>query len=393
MKATLSPGARGGIPLRATELARGLLLVALCGGLLTRANAQALPDADRTRVAIEALSRLKGLDLESNATVKAAVLRVLDQVRGQPEFVELVRDFKLAGQEPALLRMAIDQGNTPAGVEAARLLLGRGQLDLLRRTLQGADVPGATKLAEALGNTLEKQGTPLLAALLTDPQRELALRKQAVRSLAQSADGAAALLSLARQEKLPGDLKLIASAELNNVRWPALRAEAAELLPLAQALNAEPLPPASELLHRAGDPARGAEVFVRETVACNRCHQVNGEGIDFGPNLSAIGAKLAKDALYEAILDPSAGISFGFEVWLIELKNGDEVFGLVVSETADELAVKAPTGIVTRYKKDAIARREQQRSSAMPTGLAQAMSVQELVDLVEYLASLKKAAK
>ncbi len=141
-----------------------------------------------------------------------------------------------------------------------------------------------------------------------------------------------------------------------------------------------------------GDPAKGAEVYRRESVGCIKCHQVNGAGVDFGPNLSEIGTKLGREALYESILDPSSGISFGYEAWQIELKNGDEAYGLIVSDTADELAVKTPGGIVTRYKKSDIAKREQQKLSIMPAGLQQTMSTQDLVDLVDYLSSLKKAA-
>ena len=134
-------------------------------------------------------------------------------------------------------------------------------------------------------------------------------------------------------------------------------------------------------------------MFRREAVGCIRCHQVNGEGTDFGPNLSEIGTKLGKDALYEAILDPSAGISFGFEGWQVELKDGEEAYGLIVSDTAEEIAVKTQAGIVTRYKKADVAKREQQKLSLMPAGLQQTMSTGEIVDLVEYLSSLKKAVK
>ncbi len=66
--------------------------------------------------------------------------------------------------------------------------------------------------------------------------------------------------------------------------------------------------------------------------------------------------------------------------------------GLIVSESADELTMKAQTGIVSRYRKAEIAKRQQMKTSIMPTGLQQAMSTQDLVDLVEYLSSLKKAA-
>jgi len=154
---------------------------------------------------------------------------------------------------------------------------------------------------------------------------------------------------------------------------------------------AQPLPAISELIKMPGNAKRGAEIFRSDAAGCIKCHQVNGEGIDFGPNLSEIGTKLGKDALYEAILDPSAGISFGFEAWQIELKSGDEAYGLIVSDTAEEIAVKSQGSIVTRYKKSDVVKREQQKLSIMPAGLQQTMSTEGLVDLVEYLSSLKKA--
>ena len=104
-------------------------------------------------------------------------------------------------------------------------------------------------------------------------------------------------------------------------------------------------------------------------------------------------AKLGKDALYEAILEPSAGISFGYEGWQLFLKNGDEASGLLVSETPDELAIKAVGGIVSRYKKSDVTARTQQRLSLMPADLQKTMSAQDLVDLVEYLTTLKLPAK
>src|SRR5438105_2582814 len=61
----------------------------------------------QTAIAVEALSRLKGVDLEANPTVKAAVLRVLNKTQGTPQFVELVRDFKIKGQSEPLLDYAL----------------------------------------------------------------------------------------------------------------------------------------------------------------------------------------------------------------------------------------------------------------------------------------------
>src|SRR5262249_54119759 len=162
--------------------------------------------------------------------------------------------------------------------------------------------------------------------------------------LAQVQEGAAALLKLTKEEKLPDDLKLVASSELNFVRWPELKTEAARLLPLPQSQNSQPLPPVSELAKRQGDAVHGEQVFFSPQVGCGNCHQVGTKGVDFGPKLSEIGTKLGKDALYVAILDPNAGISFGYETWQLGLKNGDEAYGLLASETEEEVAIKAPGG-------------------------------------------------
>jgi putative heme-binding domain-containing protein len=241
-----------------------------------------------------------------------------------------------------------------------------------------------------LGNAREKQAVPLVEPLVTDETRNIEVRRAAVRALAQTQDGAASLLALARQGKLPENLQFIAASELNSARWPDIKAEAAKLLPLPAGQNSEPLPPLTELVKMKGEAAKGAEVFRRETTGCIKCHQVRGEGRDLGPDLSEIGTKLSKEALYESILDPSAGISFGFEAWQVQLKSGDEAYGLKASETADEVAIKDTNGIITRHKKNQISSMQQTKTSIMPSGLQQTMTTQELVDLVEYLSSLKK---
>jgi putative heme-binding domain-containing protein len=341
-------------------------------------------------VALEALERLKGIDLDANPAVKNAVLKILDQVKGSPQFVEIVRDFKITGQEPALLDFAAKEPSGSVGAEAMRMVLHGSDSTLIKSALDGTN---AAPIAEALGNTGEKEIVPLLEPLVTDTPRDSLLRRKAVHALSNIHEGAELLLRLAKEQKLPDDLRLTASSELNFAHWPDLKAEAATLLPLPPTRNAQPLPPISQLIKVTGDPTNGAAVFRRENVGCIKCHQVRAEGIDFGPNLSEIATKLGKDALYESILDPSAGIAFGYEAWQIELKNGDEAYGLISSETENEITIKAVGGVTTQYKKSDIVKRTKQKLSIMPAGLQQNMSTQEMVDLVEYLATLKKSAQ
>ena len=365
----------------------------LCSGALAsnrvRGAETAATDSDSAKksVNLEALSRLKGMDLEANPAVKTVVMRLLDQVRGTADFVEIVRDFHIQGQAKPLLEIVAKDPSGPLGAQAMRLALHDADTNAVRAGLESTN---AAQIVEALGNTGERDIVPLLRPLLVDISKPVSLRRATVEALAKVQDGAAVVLAMARDQTLPADLRLVASTELNAVRWDAIRKEAAEILPLNKTQQAQALPPIKELVQRHGDAQKGAQVFKRETVGCYKCHQIRGEGVEFGPNLSEIGTKLAKDAIYESILDPSAGISFGYEAWQLEFKNGDDALGLIVSETADEVALKAVGGITTRYQKADISRRTKQKLSIMPAGLAQTMSIDDLVNLVEYLSSLKK---
>jgi putative heme-binding domain-containing protein len=377
---------------------RALFRFAFSGGLLmaaifAAAGQPASGDMDRKMIAIEALTRLKGTDLNTNPALKAAALKVLAWTRGTPDFVNIVSDFHIPGQNAGLLEVAISTPGEGSGVEAMRLIFASGDMGAIKEALHGTNLTMASRTAEALGNTRDKQIVPLLLPLVGDARRDLSVRKQSVRSLAEVQEGAAELLKLARQDQLPADVRFTAGMELNTVRWPKLKAEAAQLLPLPQGRNTTPLPPVRELLQMPGDAKKGAQVFARPEVGCINCHRVNDKGVDLGPALSEIGTKLGKDALYEAILDPSAGIAFGFEAWQINLKSGDEAFGLIVSETTDELVLKDAKAIATHIRKSDITKRTKQKLSLMPAGLQQTMSTQDLVDLVEYLSSLRKAVK
>lgn len=122
------------------------------------------------------------------------------------------------------------------------------------------------------------------------------------------------------------------------------------------------------------------------------CHQVGTDGANFGPALTQIGSKLTKDALYVSILHPDAGISFGYEGYMLKLKDGSEVAGIISSETESEVELVSPGGMKNRYERANVIAKTQMEHSVMPANLQQGMSEQELVDLVEYLYALKKPA-
>ena len=122
--------------------------------------------------------------------------------------------------------------------------------------------------------------------------------------------------------------------------------------------------------------------------SCSNCHQINNQGTNFGPDLSEIGGKLSKSAIYNSILFPDQGISFGYEGYRFELKDGSTAMGKIVSETEEKIDLQYMASQQS-IDKAQVASRTQMESSLMPGNLHSSMSKQELVDLVEYLSGLK----
>lgn len=164
-----------------------------------------------------------------------------------------------------------------------------------------------------------------------------------------------------------------------------MREEAAKYIGRPSGKDGTTLPDVAVLEGKSGSIDHGKEIFKTQ---CGTCHLVNGEGTDFGPGLSEIGDKLSPQALYRSILYPDQGISFGYEGYSFKMKDGSEVFGMIASETEDEIEVKYISNKQIVRKADIVSK-EQISNSLMPSNLQAGMSEQDLVDLVEYLKSLK----
>ena len=150
------------------------------------------------------------------------------------------------------------------------------------------------------------------------------------------------------------------------------------------------LPSTDELAKLTGDPKAGVTVYRNVQGAnCIKCHEIGNEGQMIGPPLTVIGGKLNKAQLYEAILYPSAAIEMGYEAWIVKTKKGEVFAGLKVEDTPDHITIKDTDAKYHDVDRDDIAKLVKQTISLMPEGLSEAMTEQDLVNLVEYLASLK----
>jgi putative heme-binding domain-containing protein len=353
--------------------------------------AQEVSDATRAKDArrVKALLRLENVDLDALPEAKASLVRYLQTVRGTDEYLELVRRFKLKDATPELVQLAVDKGEETIGVEALKTLLDLQAGEAIAKELTGSDEARAAKLSATIGLAGDARANAPLLAIVANAERSVPLRSAAVTSLGKNKPGQEQLLKLVESAQLAKELNFAAANVLLSSPDDAIKSAASKHLTLPATADSKPLPPVAELVKRTGDANHGKQVFA--TIGtCAKCHKVRGEGKDVGPDLSEIGSKLSKDAFYVSILDPSAGISHNFETYTLLLADGTVQNGILVSQTDDEIQIKTAEAIVRKFPRDEVEDFKKSTVSLMPADLQKQLTAQNLVDVVEYLTTLKK---
>jgi quinoprotein glucose dehydrogenase len=134
-----------------------------------------------------------------------------------------------------------------------------------------------------------------------------------------------------------------------------------------------------------GDAARGEQIFFgRSDASCRRCHKVDANGGEVGPDLSGIGLQKDREYLLESLVDPNRQIAKGFESVTLVLTSGKILVGMIRGENEDSVRVMAGDGETIVVPKDEIDARAAGKS-AMPADLLQHLSKSDIRDLVEYL--------
>jgi len=202
--------------------------------------------------------------------------------------------------------------------------------------------------------------------------------------------GARRLVEMAKEGRLTGSLPQAAAAAISAGPWGDVRQAAADVLPLPRARGGAALPPVAELVKRGGSAEKGKGVFAGAGT-CAKCHVVAGEGKMVGPDLSGVGAKLSREALWESVLAPSAAISHNYEAFTALTHDGRAISGLLVSRTPAEVVIRGADGTDTAVAAADLEDLVRQPVSLMPADLASTLTAEELVDLVAYLETLRGA--
>ena len=146
-------------------------------------------------------------------------------------------------------------------------------------------------------------------------------------------------------------------------------------------------------LAEGGDAAAGERVFFHiRGPRCAVCHRIDGRGGQVGPDLSAIGLSSDRAKLIESILTPSKEIAPAFTTWILRMRDGKTLTGVIISENFDSTITFADAdGKRQILKRLDVEDRQASPKSLMPDDLHLLMTRREFRDLLAYLVSTKTA--
>jgi putative heme-binding domain-containing protein len=333
------------------------------------------------------LRHLDPKTVKKSLIAATAMRNTLKSIAGTAEYIELVARYTVKTEGPALLKLAINKHNEAIGRDAAGLLLSLGGSQMMKDILASKDSIQSHRLIRALSRVGSIESVGLLQLVALNPSYSNPTKVLAAEMIGKSWAGEEKVLELLKEKKVQGPLIMPLVAGVNQAWRKSVRDEASSYLPNRKPVTKKRTPTMEELVTLKANVSAGKVVY---RTNCALCHQVDKDGFDFGPKLSEIGTKLPKEGLWEAIVHPSSGISFGYEGWRLDMKDGSMLTGIISSKTETAIDLKFPGGVKQTVKASDVISITELPDSMMPEDLIQSMNKQELADLMAYLSSLKK---
>ncbi len=134
-----------------------------------------------------------------------------------------------------------------------------------------------------------------------------------------------------------------------------------------------------------GDVVAGAQVF--NQAQCARCHRYGDVGESMGPDLTMLSRRFTKREILESIMYPSHVISSQYQAKKILTTDGRSLVGLVTKGGAGETVVLTQQGNKVSLQEEEIEEMAPSTVSAMPGGLVDKLTLDEIADLFAYLHS------
>jgi putative membrane-bound dehydrogenase-like protein len=237
--------------------------------------------------------------------------------------------------------------------------------------------------------TLDLPGNQELM-LSSYPHLNRAAREAVIEALATRVDSANALLDAIAGGTVPAaDLGPTALRQLQLMGDAALSARLAKVLPSSRLLSDDKLKQLAQYREQltpeqlaTANLTQGRQLYSQH---CGKCHKLFGEGGAIGPELT--GAQRGNlDYWLSNVADPSATVGTNYRLSIIALTDGRILNGVVGAKTERTVSIQtaSETLVLERSEIEAM---EESDLSLMPEGQLNALSADEIRDLVGYLMS------
>lgn len=341
-------------------------------------------------IIVRAIERMEGVDHSNNERVQQAIRRHIASQVGSLEYVELAARYRPNDMVEQLSMMVLGDLDDSSRVQAIGVLMSvdKGRQEI-RKILNSDSVDQIQRVSKVLALNGNARARELLGQIASDSQRPYEVRKVVVMAMALNQNTSKKLLSIAEKNELPADTRLLAGGLLVRSNNQDVRKKASNLFPQPLQKDRKPLPALDQLAQLKGNADHGAKLF-RGVATCGNCHPVGGQGKSVGPDLTEIGSKLSREAMLTSILDPSAGISHNYEGYVVLTTDGQVITGLLISKTEDEVVIRTTDAIDRRIDTNDIESMKMSSTSIMPENLHHTIDQQGLIDIVEFMTTLRK---
>lgn len=359
---------------------------------------------------IEATSKKPDLNVRMSIALTTALARLENQE---------VSETKLA--ERFIIRL--QKESLPAPTQAALLRMIPPshpglKLDTLSRLLQSSDITLQREAIQTIALYPKPERFSILQKVATDTSVADEVRSAAVVGLSEQPSAKSVLLDLATTASTPvrvETLRALIGTKLeleeqdrlhkenhrllkDKIRFGDMRLVTTNLEVLKRAVG-EYKPekrPAKEdfdgwltSFGKGGDVDSGRRIFFNPKVGgCYRCHQVDGRGSLFGPDLSTIG-RVEPKRILESILLPSATVAPHYQSWTLVTNDGKTLTGMLINTYLDEYTYLDAEGKTFKLKTGDIAETRASSKSIMPEDLLEQLTDQEIRHLLAFLFSRK----
>ncbi len=318
-------------------------------------------------------SKLAGVDTPAAAQLSTGIVAVLATSNDEQAMIHLRQIFEQRPQRREELAMGLaqqpDGKNWPLLVRALPVIEGMAAEDVLNALAKASEKPESPEPIRQVILLGLRGNEPVVTAAVS------LLAHWTGESFSTAGKGAAPLGPWQEwfAKTYPDQPPAVSPQEAEGTRWTY-----EELLGFLTG------PEASH-----GDASRGAAVF--QKASCYKCHRFGRGGESIGPDLTTISQRFHKKEIVEAVLFPSHVVSDQYASQVVVTKTGQTYTGLVAPQGADLLVVLQASGDKVTIRRDEVESLEPGKTSSMPEGLFNTLTLEEIADLFALFESRPSA--